>query len=294
MPKKRKRCFVIMPFSKTSEEHTEEYWTEHFETFLKPLIEECPELEAHRSEPLRGDVLRQIITDLVVSPVVVADLTDRNPNVFWEVGVRQSFKHCTVTIAKEGTKIPFDVSVKGILYYYPKNHIKNAKFIRKFRKAITDCLSHPDSPDSHVLETVSGRGTLFEIIQRDEAARRVKALISECKWNIKLCNLVLKTANKNQKLRSGQKRKVVTRYLLSPALELLTTNRYLDKEDFFYELAEVCLYNVTSGNKQLAAWEQFPESTEKWFLRNAKKGKHVFTRLQKELNDIQKKLVAPY
>jgi hypothetical protein len=33
------RCFVIMPFSETTPEHTEDYWTRHFDTFLKPLIE---------------------------------------------------------------------------------------------------------------------------------------------------------------------------------------------------------------------------------------------------------------
>lgn len=116
MSKKRKRCFVIMPFSETSEEHTEQYWTKHFKTFLKPLIEESGDLEVYRSKPLRGDILKQIIAELVVSPIVVADLTDGNPNVFWELGVRQSFKHGTITIAEEGTDIPFDLSVKGILF----------------------------------------------------------------------------------------------------------------------------------------------------------------------------------
>ena len=79
-----------MPFSKTNEEHTDEYWTNHFESFLKPIIEGFPELEARRSEPLHGDVLRQIITNLVVSPIVVVDITDWNPNVF--LGVRSSSK----------------------------------------------------------------------------------------------------------------------------------------------------------------------------------------------------------
>jgi len=79
----RETCFVIMPFSKTTKDHTKSYWTEHFKSFLKPLIEEYPGLEAHRSKALRGDILRQIITDLVVSHVVVADLTDHNPNVYW-------------------------------------------------------------------------------------------------------------------------------------------------------------------------------------------------------------------
>jgi len=42
-------------------------------------------------------------------------LTDYNPNVFWELGVRQSFKHNTITIAEEGVILPFDVSSLKIL-----------------------------------------------------------------------------------------------------------------------------------------------------------------------------------
>ncbi len=99
----KQKCFVIMPFSKTSEKHTKEYWTKHYETFIKPLIESGHSLIAERSSPLRGDILRQIVTDLVTAPIVVADLTDANPNVYWELGVRQSFKHGTITIAEEGT-----------------------------------------------------------------------------------------------------------------------------------------------------------------------------------------------
>ncbi len=163
MSTEREICFVIMPFSKTTEEHTEEYWTEHFRTFLKPLIEANPNIEAHRSEALRGDILRQIITDLVVSRVVVADLTDLNPNVFWELGIRQSFKHGTITIAEVGTTLPFDLHVKGTLFYHPSNHLKLQGFRERFVHAIGDCLLHPDQPDSHVLQTITGRGTLFEM-----------------------------------------------------------------------------------------------------------------------------------
>lgn len=159
MSTKPKRCFVIIPFSQTSEEHTEDYWNKHFEYFLKPLIKECGDLEVSRSEALRGDILKQIIRDLYDSSIVVADLTDKNPNVFWELGVRQSFKHGTVTIAEQDTKIPFDISTKGTLYYYPKNHVKNERFREQFKKAIMDCLSNPDSPDSQVLEVIPGRGT---------------------------------------------------------------------------------------------------------------------------------------
>ena len=45
-------CYVIMPFSSTSD-HTEEYWTNHFEHFLKPIIEEIPNLTVRKSKAFR-------------------------------------------------------------------------------------------------------------------------------------------------------------------------------------------------------------------------------------------------
>ena len=128
-----------MPFSQTTEEHTETYWTDHFDKFLKPIIEETKEFQAFRSEPLRGDILRQIIKELVSCPIVLADLTDRNPNVFLELGIRQSFKQGTITIAEKGTKIPFDISIKSMLFYHPKNHLKYRKFKKQLQKALKDC-----------------------------------------------------------------------------------------------------------------------------------------------------------
>ena len=79
-----KECFVIMHFSGNSKRHTKKYWTEHFEKRLKPLIESTNQFHAFRSEPLRQDILKQIINDLAFKPLVVADLTDGNPNVYWE------------------------------------------------------------------------------------------------------------------------------------------------------------------------------------------------------------------
>lgn len=265
--KKRQSCFVIMPFSATSDEHTEEYWTQHFRQFLKPLIEGCSTCEAKRSEPLRGDLLRRIITELVTCPIVVADLTDSNPNVYWELGLRQSFKHGTVTIAEEGTALPFDVSTKGTLVYYPKDHVKNAEFCKRFGDAVNDCISKPDETDSHVLETVSGRGTLFEIFRRDEAIRRLEAVLSECRSNLSLVKQVMEQARENQEKPEGAV--YVTYTLRTSAAELLVTNRYLDEESSFYDVAEEYVGYLEALHGRMLDWP-FPDRTdsiEKWFLK---------------------------
>ncbi|MGO9146094.1 MAG: hypothetical protein ACLQDF_06970 [Desulfomonilia bacterium] len=262
----KKICFVIMPFSMTTKAHTREYWTSHFREFLKPIIEETGTLEARRSTAMRGDIIKDIITNLVVSPIVVAELTDANPNVYWELGVRQSFKHCTVSIAEDGTKLPFDVSMKGTLFYNPKNHINIQEFRSKFKDVLNDCLSQPGRPDSHVLETITGRGSIYEIIRKDEAIRRVNAILDEIKYNKGHIINIIEQSKKNQK--NKEERFYLTNLLRLSSCELLMTTRYLDQEKSFYELLEQSFGSLASWNTQTSLWEHSPDSTERWFIKD--------------------------
>lgn len=287
MAKGRQDCFVIMPFNKTTNQHTEAYWTKHFKDVLKPHIEENMELKARRSEPLRGGILGQIITALVVSRVVVADLTDHNPNVYWELGIRQSFKHGTLTIAEVGTKLPFDLGGKGTLFYYPKDHLKMAEFYKRFKEAIQDCLANPDNPDSQVLETLSGRGTLFEIFRRDEAMRRLDAMLLEWKTNSDILKEVLKTAKANKK--NPESPVYVTRRLRKAAAELLVTERYVDEDAPFFKLVNACLTWVDALNEQLNCWIHEASGTDEWLL-NQEPPVTLFPKLQDEVMRARDKL----
>jgi hypothetical protein len=271
----KSRCFVIMPFSATSDKHTDDYWTQHFECFLKPLIEECNDLKAIRSEPLRGDILRQIITDLAVSPIVVADLTDYNPNVFWELGVRHSFKHCTVTIAEHGTKLPFDLSAKGTLFYFPNDHIKNETFKRKCHSALQDCFNNPDAPDSPVLETFSGRGSFFEIIRKGEILRRLEAIKSEIKWNTETLDRVLDVAGRDL---------MTFRRLRHAAVELLITERYLSADSSFYKSAEAYFDLCVGTNERLGTWLTQAGEVKEWFKEKENGLRSVFQKFDKMID----------
>ena len=255
---------MIMPFSETTDEHTEDYWTKHYKHFLEPLIEECSTLEAHRSTPLRGDITRQIIFDLVESPVVVADLTDANPNVYWELGVRQSFMHGTITIAQEGTKLPFDISSKDTLFY-DSTHLNEDKFRKDFKAAIEDCLEHPDRPDSRVLETLSSRGLTYEIIRKEETLRRLDAVLSECEHNIDVLKGTVEQMQSNQE--DPKNITFLTVRFRPWAAELLVTNRYVDEDQIFYQLAENYLNWLAAMNDQLGLWERSVDPIEKWVLK---------------------------
>ena len=239
MSEMKSNCFVIMPFSKSSEEHTEEYWTKHFNELLKPTIEELG-VETYRVEAMREDILKKIIQSLVTSPIVLADLTDLNPNVFWELVVRQSFKHNTITIAEGGTKLPFDVSPKATIFYDLSNEDKIAQFKNNLKAAIKDCLINPEKSDSHVLEYITGRGSLYEIMRLEETRRRVEALIIEAQLNQKTHELSKQVISELEDI-SKIPHFVQFQVWRSRCLENLFINRYIDEDEKFYKSAEVVL-----------------------------------------------------
>ena len=287
MAEDRKRCFVIMPFSQTTAEHTEDYWTKHYKHFLKPLIEECSTLEVHRSTALRGDITRQIILDLIESSVVVADLTDANPNVYWELGVRQSFMHGTITIAQRGTEPPFDISTKGILFY-DSTHLDEDGFRKDFKAATEDCLERPDRPDSRVLETLSGRGTLYEIIRRVEILRRLDAVLSECDYNLEVFKAIIKQAKTNRN--DPQTRKFIAARFRPWAVELLVTNCYVDEDRSFYQLAEKYLDSLARIDGQLIHWTHLEERVETALLKQEERTTKCFKDFKNNVETVRAKI----
>lgn len=259
-----------MPFSKTIEHHTEQYWMRHFNSYLKPLIEKNEQLEAFRSQPLRGDIASQIITDLVSSDIVVADLTDHNPNVLWELGVRQSYKQCTITIAETGTEIPFHFSHKGILFYNGE-HLDNKEFEDAFLAALTNCIESPDDVDSPVLGALGGRGTLYGIVHAQENARRIKALETEIALNDDDLKKIFIYCEQNKKLRAENPKSTCTmlsHFLRHSAVEFLCIQRYLDLDATFYKTVDEYQGHLEAINYALTEWDTHPVQQEEWLTKN--------------------------
>src|ERR1051325_2567043 len=55
-----------------------------------------------------GMIGDRVVSDILHAELVVADLTDLNPNAFYELGIRHSTLKPTIHIAKAGTALPFD------------------------------------------------------------------------------------------------------------------------------------------------------------------------------------------
>jgi len=55
-----------------------------------------------------GMIGDRMISDVINAELIVADLTDLNPNAFYELGIRHSTEKPMIHIARSGTDLPFD------------------------------------------------------------------------------------------------------------------------------------------------------------------------------------------
>lgn len=109
MPDKKEKCFVIMPIGEL-DSYPANHFKHVYEDLISPAIEAAG-FEAKRADDDKSSSLIQlnIISDIVSAPMAVCDLSTRNPNVLFELGIRQAFDLPVVLIEEFGTKRIFDI-----------------------------------------------------------------------------------------------------------------------------------------------------------------------------------------
>jgi hypothetical protein len=112
-----KTCFVVMSIGE-QKINGETISAARLKTKYDDLIKEAiikarPNLEVVRADDiaLPGTITTDIITRLMHSDYVVADVTYPNPNVFYELGLRHACRIGTIIIKdKAGPSVPFDIA----------------------------------------------------------------------------------------------------------------------------------------------------------------------------------------
>ena len=113
-----KTCFVIMPFGKDKDKQS--FYTSVYESIIFPAASKCHyEVNRVDTKPSNvGNITKNIINDLVYSDIVIADLSEGNANVFYELGIRHALHKCsTILIIQEGYDIPFDLKQHVAVFY---------------------------------------------------------------------------------------------------------------------------------------------------------------------------------
>src|ERR1017187_124997 len=115
-----KDCFVVMPIKKDATEEYRHYRT-LYEEWVKPIPEGKDSRVVRADDIQRSGLITQDVTlGLARADLVIADLTDLNPNVFYELGVRHALRgQGTIMLIDESRTldVPFDISPYRVIRF---------------------------------------------------------------------------------------------------------------------------------------------------------------------------------
>lgn len=171
-----KTCFVIMPIGDQKCEDkiiiSASDLRNKYDGLIKEAINKArPDLLITRADdiPNPGTITNVIIDNLISSDYVVADITYPNPNVFYELGIRHTYRKGTILIKENiNTKVPFDVfPLRHIVYDNTVLGLK--KLSDDLKKTFDSFDENPDFFDNQVLEITHQKK--YEFLKTDNKKR---------------------------------------------------------------------------------------------------------------------------
>ncbi len=117
---KEKTCFIITPIGSANSPIRREIEGVYDEAIIPTLNElgfsEKEICMAHKIDE-SGSINNQIINKIANSDLVIANLSDLNPNVMYELAIRHAVRKPVVTICRNGTTLPFDLTTERTIFY---------------------------------------------------------------------------------------------------------------------------------------------------------------------------------
>ena len=113
-------CFILMPFGDTSD--VQKVYRDH----VKPMLESRCGLRCERANDIYGisGVMQSVWEGINRARLVLADLTGKNPNVFYELGIAHTLGKPVVILTQSMRFVPFDLRhLRCIVYEYKPRSI---------------------------------------------------------------------------------------------------------------------------------------------------------------------------
>lgn len=109
------RCFVLMPFA-------DDLRKVYDDAIVSAATQ--AKLECRRADEIftPGGIMIQVWESMMQARVVVADLTNMNPNVFYELGLAHAIGHDVILLTQDMKFVPFDLKHMRCIVYTPDEH----------------------------------------------------------------------------------------------------------------------------------------------------------------------------
>lgn len=185
-------CGIIMPISAT-ENRTEAHWKNVLKLCHRAIMNAGFEPKNVWESSATDRISERIVGNLFDFPMVIADISDLNANVMFELGLRIASKKPTIIICNEGGPMPFDIrDFEAIFYPGDLNIIGIEEFFKKLEKSLKDKFDRYKREDyqpflANVIVDVASPQTreleLNDLIlsRLDELARKIASVENQVK-----------------------------------------------------------------------------------------------------------------
>lgn len=130
-------CFVMMPFG--------EWQDVYYKDVFSIAIQDAG-LEPVRADELftTGSVIEQIWEQIEKSKILIADLTGKNANVFYELGLAHAAQKPVVFISEKEEDIPFDLRHLRVILYNTKDPFWGDKLKKNLTEYLKNASKDPN------------------------------------------------------------------------------------------------------------------------------------------------------
>ena len=107
---KEKKCGIIMPIS-AHDDYPKEHWSDVLNILTEAIEETEFEPRLVSDDVAIGLIHDRIVTNIYNDEIIVCDVSSKNPNVMFELGLRLAFDKPTIIVKDELTGYSFDTGV---------------------------------------------------------------------------------------------------------------------------------------------------------------------------------------
>ena len=217
MKQQSRVCFAIMPFGeKRAADGKPIDFDEIYEYIIKEAIESS-ELKEFDIKSIRCDEISQpgmihqdMMEHIFEDEVAVVDVTTLNPNVFYELGVRNALcDKITIIVKRKGTTLPFNIKDLRVIDYD-----LNPKSVKKAKECIIEFIKNgiiSGEPDSQVRKWLGervARGAkskplsetrIYEYLLTDLPSKKVCLITGEI-LGVKVADIWVSSENTNMQM----------------------------------------------------------------------------------------------